>query len=178
MKLTLVGAGSPTFTPFLFKRLLQGSLPTCESSIEVALMDVDPKALKLMGTVVERIYESFQKKEGFKDLNVKISKNLDLSEALSSATYVITTVGVGGFKATKSDIDIPAKFGVFQSIGDTVGPGGIFRGLRHIPVILKVAKTMEDVCPDAYLFNYSNPMTPVTRAVNRETKIRAFGLCT
>jgi alpha-galactosidase len=174
MKLTLVGAGSPTFTPFLFKRILQGSLPS--NPIEVALMDVDLKALKQMGIVIEKIYSSFRKQN--KNLDVKITKHVNLAEALDASNFVITTVGVGGFRATSADIDIPARFGIFQSIGDTVGPGGIFRGLRHIPVVLKVAKTMEDVCPSAYLFNYTNPMTPITRAVNRETKIKAYGLCT
>jgi alpha-galactosidase len=171
MKLTLVGAGSPTFTPFLFKRILQGDLGR-ENDLEISLMDINHKALKGMSTVLDAIKTSLGNE------NARITAHTDLREALENSEFVVTTVGAGGFAATKIDIGFPAKLGIFQSIGDTVGPGGIFRGLRHIPVVLNVARTMEDVCPRAYLFNYTNPMTPITRAVNRETKIKAFGLCT
>jgi alpha-galactosidase len=177
LKISLIGAGSPTFTPFLFKRILEGALPN-DNALEVSLMDVDPKTLDMMSLVLEKILRSFQKRRKDTSLNIRITKHTKLREALEGASFVVTTVGVGGLKATLDDINIPARYGIFQSIGDTVGPGGIFRGLRHIPVILNVARTMEDVCPEAYLFNYTNPMTPVTRSVRKETKIKDYGLCT
>jgi alpha-galactosidase len=179
LKLALIGAGSPTFTPFLFENILHGKLPR-EYNLEVSLLTVHPKTLKAMHKILEKIFSQFQRKQreqNQKPPEVKITSQLDLRRALVGSDFVVATVGAGGFNATRVDIAIPEKLGIFQTVGDMVGPGGAFRGLRHIPVILKIAEIMEDVCPNAYLFNYTNPMTPVTRAVTRESKIKVFGLC-
>jgi len=91
---------------------------------------------------------------------------------------VINEVQVGGYAATRADFDIPARYGVRQTIGDTLGIGGIFRGLRTIPAVLALARDMDEVCPDAYLLSYSNPMAMLPWAVYEGTEFtRVFGLC-
>jgi alpha-galactosidase len=178
-KITLIGAGSPTFSPFLFENILQGNLPR-ECNLEVSLLTVHSKTVRAMHKILEKIHSQYQKNLRAQNQelpNVKITSQLDLGKALEGSDFVLTTIGAGGFKATQDDIVIPERLGIYQTVGDMVGPGGAFRGLRHIPVIMEVARMMEDKCPSATLFNYTNPMTPVTRAVARESKIRVFGLC-
>ena len=102
----------------------------------------------------------------------------DRRAALAGARYVINEVQVGGYDATRADFDIPARYGVRQTIGDTLGIGGIFRGLRTIPVVVALARDMHEVCPDAYLLSYSNPMAMLPWAVYEGTEFsRVFGLC-
>jgi alpha-galactosidase len=90
---------------------------------------------------------------------------------------VIVNISTGGFRSMVHDIEIPSRYGIRQSVGDTVGPGGITRSLRNIPVLLRLARDMEEVCPDAWLLNLTNPMTTLCRTVTRETGIRTAGLC-
>jgi len=175
VKIILLGAGSLTFTPSLMKGLMESTLAK-ENILNVSLVDVNPEILNIMymaGTKMVEVYKRQRKLERF-----RIEKYMDRREALKGADFVIVTIGVGGIGATHLDVNIPLKHGIFQSLGDTVGPGGIFRALRHIPVLLEIARDMESICPEAYLFNYSNPMTALTRTLIRETKIRAYGLCT
>ena len=107
-----------------------------------------------------------------------MSATRDRREALQGARYVINEVQVGGYDATRADFDIPARYGVRQTIGDTLGIGGIFRGLRTIPVTTALARDMHDVCPDAYLLSYSNPMAMLPWSVYEGTPFtRVFGLC-
>ena len=87
------------------------------------------------------------------------------------------TISTGGFESMRVDLDVPARHGIRQSVGDSVGPGGINRSLRNIPVLVGIARDMEQHCPDAWMLNITNPMTALTRAVRRETSIRAVGLC-
>ena len=87
------------------------------------------------------------------------------------------TITTGGFASMAHDLDIPSRYGVRQSVGDTCGPGGINRSLRNIPVLLDIARDMETQCPDAWLLNLTNPMTCLTRAINKQTSIKAVGLC-
>jgi len=101
----------------------------------------------------------------------------DVDDALAGAEFVVTGFSVGGFASMRNDIDIPARYGVRQTVGDSVGPGGIARALRSVPVILDMARAMERRCPDALLVNVSNPLTALCRAVTRETSIRTVGLC-
>jgi alpha-galactosidase len=107
-----------------------------------------------------------------------VTASLDRRAALDGARYVINEVQVGGYDATRADFDIPARYGVRQTIGDTLGIGGIFRGLRTIPVTTALARDMHEVCPDAYLLSYSNPMAMLPWAVYAGTPFsRVFGLC-
>jgi len=107
-----------------------------------------------------------------------VTATRDRRAALEGANYVINEVQVGGYDATRADFDIPARYGVRQTIGDTLGIGGIFRGLRTIPVVLELGRDMLEVCPDAYLLSYSNPMAMLPWAVYEGTGFsRVFGLC-
>ena len=102
----------------------------------------------------------------------------DRKQALKHAGYVINAIQVGGYKpATVIDFDIPKRYGLRQTIADTVGIGGIFRSLRTIPVLFDIAKDMEEVCPDAWLLNYTNPMASLTGAMLRHTNVKTVGLC-
>src|SRR4029079_3549316 len=99
-------------------------------------------------------------------------------EALTGADYVLTMIQVGGYKpSTVVDFEIPKKYGLRQTIADTLGIGGIMRGLRTIPVILDICRDMEELCPDALLLNYVNPMAMLCWAVDRATSIKSVGLC-
>jgi alpha-galactosidase len=108
--------------------------------------------------------------------DLKLEKTLRLEEALRGADFVVLSISTGGPAATALDLEIPARYGVVQTVGDTVGPGGLFRGLRNIPVVVEVASAMEEHCTDAVLLNLTNPLTVLTRAVTKATSIRAVGL--
>jgi len=101
----------------------------------------------------------------------------ELDAALDGAEYVISAFSVGGFDSMEHDIEIPARFGIRQPVGDSVGPGGIARALRSVPAILDIARAMERRCPDALLVNVTNPLSALCRAVAKETSIRVVGLC-
>ena len=108
----------------------------------------------------------------------KIQSFSDRKEALKDANFVINAIQVGGYKpSTVIDFEIPKKYGLQQTIGDTTGIGGIFRGLRTLPVMFDIAKDMEEVCPDAWLLNYTNPMAILTMGMLKATKIKTVGLC-
>ena len=172
VKVTLIGAGSLTFTPSLVKSLMSSNLSE-DHRLTLALMDPNPDALDLMCKVSKEIVKAVKGED-----KVKIERYTDRKPALESADFVIVTLGVGGVRATHIDVEIPLKYGIRQTIGDTVGPGGIMRALRHVPAMLDIAKDVEDLVPEAYLFNYSNPLTPLTRVIARETRVKAYGLCT
>src|SRR5260370_969581 len=101
----------------------------------------------------------------------------DQRASLEGADYVVVSISTGGFESMDHDITIPRRYGIRQSVGDTVGPGGIIRAQRNIPVLLDIARDMEELCPDAWLLNLTNPMTPLCRAVSKETSIKTVGLC-
>jgi alpha-galactosidase/6-phospho-beta-glucosidase family protein len=90
---------------------------------------------------------------------------------------VVLSISTGGLDATALDLEIPARYGVVQTVGDTVGPGSLFRGLRNIPVVVEIARAMEEYCADAVLLNLTNPLTVLTRAVSKATSIVSVGLC-
>lgn len=96
---------------------------------------------------------------------------------MRSLPYVINTINIGGVQAYKSDLEIPDKYGVHQCIGDIIGPGGMFRFLRAYPEIISICLDMEELCLDAFFFNYTNPMAPLCLALNQTTNIKVFGLC-
>jgi alpha-galactosidase len=108
----------------------------------------------------------------------KIIATTDRRAALDAADFAINMIQVGGYEpCTVTDFEIPKRFGLEQTIGDTVGIGGIMRGLRTIPVILEICRDMEELCPEAWFLNYSNPMAMNCRAINRATRVRTIGLC-
>ncbi|HXL02571.1 MAG TPA: alpha-glucosidase/alpha-galactosidase [Candidatus Atribacteria bacterium] len=166
-KITIIGAGSGVFTRNLVRDIL--SYPELSGST-ISLMDIDASRLEYMRKALQRLVEQEQ-------YPAKLEATLNRKEALKGADYVILTIQVGGLKPFEHDIYIPLKYGVRQAVGDTIGPGGVFRALRTIPVILDIAKDMEELCPEALLLNYVNPMAMNCWALNQETNIKNVGLC-
>ncbi len=168
-KLTIIGAGSTVFTKNIVVDLL-----TIEKfkSIEIALMDIDQKRLNKTYELLEIIA---------KKLNSKplITKHTNRKDALINADFVQTTIQVGGYKpSTVIDFEIPKKYGLQQTIADTLGIGGIMRGLRTIPVLLDIAKDINTVCPKAIWMQYVNPMSANMIAINKlYPNLKSIGLC-
>lgn len=125
----------------------------------------------------EKIGNSLTKKDDVKGKwNYKAVKTID--EALTDANFVIISIMVGTYKEMESDVHTPEKYGIYQAVGDTVGPGGLFRALRTIPIYFEFAKMIKKYCPDAWVINYTNPMTLCTRALYEAfPEIKAFGCC-
>jgi len=163
----IIGAGSHVFSRNLISDFL--SYPELREST-IALMDIDKERLNLITTFARKLVSQ----HGFK---TKIESTMDRRAALEGADYVIMSIRVGGFEANGLDLEIPAKYGIKQGVGDTIGPGGVFYGLRHIPVLLDICHDMEDLCPDAWLINYTNPMAMLCWAMNDYTRIKNVGLC-
>lgn len=138
----------------------------------IALYDIDLKRLDESYQMLENINKNCN------ESRATIVSYTDAREALTDATFVVNAIQVGGYEpCTVTDFEIPKKYGLRQTIADTLGIGGIFRGLRTIPVLLDYCKIMEEVCPDAWLLNYTNPMSILTLAVLKATKIKTIGLC-
>ena len=139
---------------------------------EIALYDIDENRLKESELMLQTINKNSNQNRA------KIQSFSDRKEALKDANFVINAIQVGGYKpSTVIDFEIPKKYGLQQTIGDTTGIGGIFRGLRTLPVMFDIAKDMEEVCPDAWLLNYTNPMAILTMGMLKATKIKTVGLC-
>lgn len=167
-KITFMGAGSSVFA----KSVLGDCMltPALRDS-HIALYDIDPQRLKESENMLNNINKNYGN-------HAKIVAYTDRKAALQDADYVVNAIQVGGYEpCTVTDFEIPKKYGLRQTIGDTLGIGGIFRGLRTIPVMLDFARDMEEVCPDAWLLNYTNPMAIVTGAVQRATEVKSVGLC-
>ena len=166
-RIVLVGAGSVEFTRNLLGDILTS--PSLKDS-HIALHDIDPERLATAERMARWTADALDATPG-------ISAHLDRREALRGADFVINTIQVGGARATRIDFDVAAKFGLRYTIADTIGVGGVFRGLRTIPVVLGIARDMEEICPDAWLLNYTNPLAILVRAVSESTSIKVVGLC-
>jgi alpha-galactosidase len=166
-KITIVGGGSTHWGPRLLCDF--ANTPSLEDA-EVALVDVDAASLPRMLTIAKHVVAS-------RDVGMHVTTTTELSNGLEGADFVITAFSVGGFATMVHDIEVPARYGVFQPVGDSVGPGGISRSLRSIGVLLGIAREVERVAPDALLLNVSNPLTALCRAVTAQTTVRAVGLC-
>ena len=166
-RITLIGAGSLTFAKNLIGDILSFE---ALSDSEIVLMDLDEDRLDEVGAVTEAMIESG-------DVEATVETTTDRREALTDTDYVFNLINVGGLEPFENEIRIPEEYGVKQAIGDTLGPGGIFRGLRTVPVMVDMAKEMEEVCPDAPLLNYTNPMVLVSWATHTATDIDIYGLC-
>ena len=168
-KITFIGAGSTVFA----KNVLGDCMQTdALREFEYALYDIDP----------QRLEESYQMltiiNHNINNDKARIVKYTDRREALRDAKYVINAVQVGGYEpCTVTDFEIPKKYGLRQTIGDTVGIGGIFRALRTIPVMLEFVRDMEQVCPDTLFLNYTNPMAMLTLAMLKASPVRTIGIC-
>ena len=170
-KITFMGAGSTIFA----KNVLGDSMmtPALEDST-IALYDIDAKRLNESYLMLSAISNNLGNK-------AKLEKYCGVEnrkDALRGANYVVNAIQVGGYEpCTVTDFEIPKKYGLRQTIADTLGIGGIFRALRTIPVMMDFAHDMEEVCPDAWFLNYTNPMAMLTGAMQRHTGIKTVGLC-
>lgn len=166
-KIALIGAGSTVFTRNLSNDILLA--PALQEST-ISLMDIDSTRLKQALALVRAII-------GRHGLKARVEAHISRREAIAGADYVITTFQQGGLEAYAMDIKIPRKYGVEQCVGDTLGPGGVFRALRTIPVLVESCRDMEEVAPDAILLNYVNPMAANCWATSEATGRTVLGLC-
>jgi alpha-galactosidase len=165
-KVAIIGAGSIVFCKTLILDILAAD---GLEGTEFALMAPSTRRTPQVESFVNRVIEA-------NDLPAKVWVTTDVRNAVRDADYVITTFQVGGLEGFKSDYTIPLQFGVDQCIGDTLGPGGIFRALRSIPVMMDLAADMEELCPDAHLLQYVNPMAMLCWALGT-TNVKFVGLC-
>ncbi len=166
-KMTFIGAGSLVFTRNLCSDILL--TPALQEST-ITLMDIDPARLAQARSIVQAMIDR-------RRLNARVVATTDRAEAVAGADYVVTTFQQGGLDAYKLDIDIPRKYGVEQCVGDTLGPGGVFRSLRTIPVLLDLCDEMDAYAPNALLLNYVNPMAANCWAVADGSGRPYVGLC-
>ncbi|RKN86919.1 alpha-glucosidase/alpha-galactosidase [Paenibacillus ginsengarvi] len=167
-KITFIGAGSTVFA----KNVLGDVMMTpALQDFEIALHDIDPVRLKDSENMLNNL-------KATAGSTCRIVAYADRKEALRGAKYVVNAIQVGGYDpCTITDFEIPKKFGLRQTIADTLGIGGIFRNLRTIPVMLDFAKDIQEVCPDAWFFNYTNPMAVLTNVMNTDGGVKTVGLC-
>jgi len=166
-KIAMIGAGSLVFSKTLMNDFL--ATPALAGS-EYRLMALTHKRLDKMKSFVERMIAD----NGAK---AEVTATTDRREALRGADYVVVMIQVGGVEGFKYDYEIPMKYGVDDCIGDTLGPGGIFRAQRHIPALLEIAAEMRELCPKAILFNYANPMAMCCWALGTVEGLQSIGLC-
>ncbi|MGX5681602.1 family 4 glycosyl hydrolase [Schumannella luteola] len=167
--LVLIGAGSAVFTRGLLADLIGA---TDLGAWEIRLVDVDTENL----SIATRLAEAMVASRGVGD-SIRVTSSLDRRAVLPGADFVVTCVGVGGRPAWQADWETCMKHGVFQPVGDSIMPGGISRLLRTTPVIVEIARDIAELAPDAFYFNYSNPMTANIQAIKQYAGVEAVGLC-
>ena len=172
IKITFMGAGSTIFA----RNVLGDCMSTpalCEA--EIALYDIDKERLQDSYIILSAINKNVNANRASIHTYLGVENRKD---ALRDATFVVNAIQVGGYEpCTVIDFEIPKKYGLRQTIADTMGIGGIMRALRTIPVLEEFARDMEEVCPNAYFLNYTNPMAMLTGYMQRYTKIKTIGLC-
>jgi alpha-galactosidase len=166
-KIAMIGAGSVIFCKTLVNDIL--ATPSLKGS-EICLMDMSKPKLDRMEAFIGRMI----KENGLK---AKVWSTQERREALKGANYVIVMVQVGGLEAFKVDYEIPLKYGVDQCIADSLGPGGVFRALRTFPFLQELTRDMAELCPQAILLNYANPMGANCLALGRISAVAYIGLC-
>lgn len=166
MKISIIGAGS------MFTRALTVDILTIEGLEEgvFALVDIDPKRLELAHRLVEMVIAKTGK-------NWKVTSSTDRREVIADSDFVINQIEVSGLETVRLDYEIPLKYGVKQCIGDTLGPGGLFKTLRTLPAWIEIVRDIEDLAPGAMILNYTNPMSAVVLATTRITDLPVVGLC-
>ncbi len=166
-KIAIIGAGSIVFCSTLMNDMLATE---ALAGSTYALMGPTMSKLERMKSYADKVIE----KNGIK---AKVYATTDRKEAIKGVDYVITMFQIGGVEAFRRDYEIPLKYGVDQCIGDSLGPGGVFRGLRTAPVMIEMLAEMEELCPNAVLLNYVNPMATVCLTMGRVSSIPFVGLC-
>ena len=165
-KIAIIGGGSAYVPGILYSFAQQGDLIR---GSEISLMDIDPSRLPVMQKLGTKMIEEAGSK-------LKITSTTKLDDSLEGATFVLTNFRPGGIESLRLDEKIPEKYGILGQ--ETTGPGGTFFALRTIPQVLYLAQKMEDICPDAWMINYTNPTNFVADAINRESKIKCLAICT
>jgi alpha-galactosidase/6-phospho-beta-glucosidase family protein len=166
-QVTIIGGGSFQWGPELMADLF--GTPSL-AGMHLVLQDINPAPLPKMEALAHKLMPALGAK-------ATVSTTTDQRAALEGADFVIVCISTGGFRSMAVDLDVPAAHGITQTVGDSVGPGGINRALRNVPVLVGIGRDMEQICPEAWLFNITNPMTTLTRSVCRETSIKTVGLC-
>lgn len=167
IKLTMMGAGSG-FTPTLVRDVLQ--IPGSQGGT-IALVDIDTERLRTMHGLIQKVLDTSG------HTNWKVESSTDRAQVLGGSDYVICCVEVSGTECVRFDNDIPEKYGISQCIGDTIGPGGLFKSLRTIPVWLDILQDVERYAPNAMVLNYTNPMSMMCLAAARTSYLPVVGLC-
>lgn len=172
IKVTFIGAGST-----IFAKNILGDIMLCESirDAEFALYDNDGDRLEESRLVIDAVNKKYNENRAVVKCYLGVENR---KAALSGADFVVNAIQVGGYEpCTVIDFEIPKKYGLQQTIADTLGIGGIFRALRTIYVMKDIAKDMEEVCPKAWLLNYTNPMAMIAGYMQRYTNVKTIGLC-
>jgi len=168
VKIVFIGAGSTVFAKNVLGDCL--TVPSLADA-HIALVDIDPERLRDSEMMMHNLNSNLGGK-------ATIEATLDRRAALAGADFVINAIQVGGYEpSTVIDFEVPKKYGLRQTIGDTLGIGGIFRALRTIPVMREFARDIEELCPNAWFLNYSNPMAMLTGAMLKASAVKAVGLC-
>jgi alpha-galactosidase len=167
IKIAMMGAGS-AFTPRLMSDVLH--IPSADRGV-IALVDIDADRLSTMHQLIGKLIAQ-QGKSGW-----TVTAHTDRREALKGADYIVNCIEVSGTACVATDNDIPLKYGIDQCIGDTIGPGGLFKALRTVPVWLDVLRDAQELCPDALVLNYTNPMNILCLAAGRVSPMPVVGLC-
>src|SRR5437870_8391780 len=166
-RICFIGGGSYNWMP----KLLGDLALTRDLEGTVVLQDINPTALEDIDRYGRKVMASAGS-------NFSIETTTDLDRGLDGAEFVVVTITTGGLDTMGLDLSIPEKYGIYQSVGDTVGPGGLSRALRHVPVMVGLAQVMERRCPNAWMLNLTNPLTVLTRVVGMTApRIKAMGLC-
>ncbi len=167
MKITLIGGGSFAWTKGLLCDFL---LNDFFNGAEICLMDINPQALDMIFQIGQKLLDK-------SDVRLKLTKTTELKEALAGADYVTLTVSIGGLEPELEDHRIGRKYGFWNIKGHDIGPAGFGRTIRHVPYMIYLARQMEKYCPNAILFNLTNPLVANTWSVNQYTSIKCFGFC-
>ena len=168
MKIVFIGAGSIIFVKNLIGDCL---LTPCLQDAEYALLDIDKEKLRMSAEMLQQLNRNIN------GSRATIKAYDSQKDALRNADFVINAIQVGGYKTVVPDFEIPMKYGLKQTYADTLGIGGIFRGLRTVPVVQGIVEDMLEVCPDAWFLNYVNPMAIVTGAILKNYPVKMVGLC-
>lgn len=169
MKIAVIGAGSISFGIGLIKDICLSD-KICSGDLTISLMDIDGKNL-------DDIYQFSLKVIEKCNRNISLSYTLDLKEAIKSADYVVTAIEVDRYDYWHMDFHIPKLYGSTQAYGENGGPGSMFHFLRNVGPMLDIAKAMEELCPEAWLINYTNPEVKLIEAITKLTNIKCVGLC-
>jgi alpha-galactosidase/6-phospho-beta-glucosidase family protein len=165
-KITILGGGSYTWGPTFLRDIL--ATPELRGST-IVLEDILQDRVDLVYALGRKMIDDFQ-------LDFHLEKTLSIEDALQGANFVILTITTGRLESMRHDLEIPARYGIRQSVGDTTGPGGLSRALRNIPVVAGIGSKVAEICPDALFLNYTNPLSVLTRTLALQG-VKVVGLC-